>query len=132
MITLHGLVAKGIRTRYLKDLFVQWRGAVAAYDEGLLKGDAVLGSAVWRNIFKGDEDVDWTNVAGVVAYMRRLLSELGKAGDGSFVNLASGLSGSGQGKSLFGPGDDELRIVAKRSKGIDTPFEGDVFTESKE
>lgn len=77
MVLLHTIDARGIRNRYLKDLFMQWRGCIAAYDEGLVKGDAVLGAAVWRNLFKGEEGVDWEKVAVVVAYMRRCINILG-------------------------------------------------------
>jgi cytochrome b pre-mRNA-processing protein 3 len=67
METLHGLSSQSIRTRYLKDLFIQWRGVLAAYDEGLVRGDAVLAAAVWRNIFKAQEEVDAVKVAMVGA-----------------------------------------------------------------
>ncbi|RVX73652.1 hypothetical protein B0A52_02542 [Exophiala mesophila] len=71
MILLHNMSARGIRNKYLKDLFWQWRGVLAAYDEGLIKGDAVLASAIWRNLFRGDENVDWDKVAKVVAFTRK-------------------------------------------------------------
>lgn len=51
---------------------------MAAYDEGLVKGDAELAGAVWRNLFKGDEEVDWVKVAEVVAYIRRSVKLLGE------------------------------------------------------
>lgn len=82
MDVLHGLTNRSIRNKYLKDLFIQWRGILAAYDEGLVKGDAVLGAAVWRNLWKANHtgpdgrDVNWEAVAWVVAYMRRVLFEL--------------------------------------------------------
>ena len=72
----HNMHARGIRNRYLKDLFIQWRGLLAAYDEGLVKGDAVLAAAVWRNLFKAEEEVDLRKVAAIVAYMRWSLKEL--------------------------------------------------------
>ena len=78
MLIFHGMAARGIRNRYLKDLFLQWRGLMAAYDEGLVKGDAELASAVWRNLFKGDEEVDWVKVAEVVAFIRKAINQLGK------------------------------------------------------
>ena len=58
MDVVHDMGSSSIRQRYLKDLFVQWRGVILAYDEGLVKGDAVLAAAVWRNLFKAREDVD--------------------------------------------------------------------------
>jgi cytochrome b pre-mRNA-processing protein 3 len=70
MDTIHGITSRGLRQRYLKDMFEQWRGVIAAYDEGLVKGDAVLASAVWRNLFKGREDVDLRALAAIVSWMR--------------------------------------------------------------
>jgi cytochrome b pre-mRNA-processing protein 3 len=78
MNILHTITARGIRNRYLKDLFIQWRGVIAAYDQGMVEGDAVLGAAVWRNLWKGEEEVDWVNVGLVVAYMRKAVVELEK------------------------------------------------------
>lgn len=46
---------------YMKDLLEQYHGACAAYDEGLIRGDAVLAAAVWRNLFGGG----WAGVGGV-------------------------------------------------------------------
>ena len=81
MLLLHTISARSIRNKYLKDLFLQWRGILAAYDEGLAKSDAVLASAVWRNLFKGEDSVDWRKVAMVVGYMRKAIVELGKVED---------------------------------------------------
>lgn len=83
----HGLTSAALRQRYLKDLFVQWRGLLLAYDEGLARGDATLGAAVWRNLFKAREDVDARHLAAVVAYMRRCLSEWDHMEDGRFMEL---------------------------------------------
>ena len=119
MLLLHTITARGIRNRYLKDLFLQWRGILAAYDEGLVKSDAVLGSAVWRNLFKGDEDVDWRNVAMVVGYMRKAIVELDKVKE---VNeLPKRLDGP-EGvwaRSLVGVRE----MVDKQSSGIREGFE---------
>ena len=96
MVTHHRMNAKMIRSRYLKDLFVQWRGLTFAYDEGLMKGDAVLAAAVWRNVCKGDENVDLRRLAEIVSYMRSVLAgfdgmsdEVIAAGDIVFVDPAS-------------------------------------------
>lgn len=78
MATLHGIEVRSARNKYLKDLFVQWRGVLAAYDEGFIKGDAVMGAAVWRDIFGGREDVDAVQIAMVVGWMRRSLMQLDK------------------------------------------------------
>ncbi|RYP04722.1 hypothetical protein DL764_004272 [Monosporascus ibericus] len=66
----HGLHSRGLRHRYLKDLFVQWRGVIVAYDEGVVKGDPVLAAALWRNVFKAREDVDVRALAAIVSWMR--------------------------------------------------------------
>ncbi|KAL2129729.1 hypothetical protein VTI74DRAFT_7392 [Chaetomium olivicolor] len=81
MEDVHELHSRMIRQKYLKDLFVQWRGLILAYDEGLVKGDAVLASAVWRNLFKAREDVDVRALAAVVSWMRAGLSRLGAMTD---------------------------------------------------
>ena len=82
----HDLSSKTVRQRFLKDLFVQWRGIVAAYDEGLARGDAVLASAVWRNLYKARGEVDFRRVAGVVSYIRGTLWELERKPNGDLVN----------------------------------------------
>ncbi|GAA5997765.1 Cbp3p [Rhodotorula paludigena] len=46
---------------YMKDMLEQYHGACAAYDEGLIRGDAVLAAAIWRNIF----GAGWGGVGGV-------------------------------------------------------------------
>ena len=91
MTVLHNMSARGIRNRYLKDLFIQWRGTLAAYDEAAVKGDAWLAAAVWRNLFKADEDVDWEKVALVVSYMRRMVRALDKV---SVEQLPRAIDGS--------------------------------------
>ncbi|KAJ5102894.1 hypothetical protein N7532_003423 [Penicillium argentinense] len=111
MDTLHDLGSRGIRNKYLKDLFIQWRGIIAAYDEGLVKGDAVLGAAVWRNLWKASptgpdgREIDWTKVAWVVAYMRRVLSELSKMdeADLAFALTQGGEQGSESGVFGYSP-----------------------------
>ena len=118
MDVLHGLSSRGIRNKLLKDLFVQWRGILAAYDEGLVKGDAVLGAAVWRNLWKASHtdlnggDFDWTKVARVVAYMRRVLVELSRVGAADLVSLLQGVDGVRPG--LFGRNEADKRLVSGR------------------
>jgi cytochrome b pre-mRNA-processing protein 3 len=72
----HGIVSSATRQRYLKDIFVQWRGLLLAYDEGLIKGDAILASAVWRNLFKGSPDVDPRALVAIVGWIRGGLYQL--------------------------------------------------------
>ncbi|RYP39785.1 hypothetical protein DL766_000227 [Monosporascus sp. MC13-8B] len=77
----HGLHSRGLRHRYLKDLFVQWRGVIVAYDEGVVKGDPVLAAALWRNLFKAREDVDVRALAAIVSWMRLCLKMLDQMPD---------------------------------------------------
>ncbi|KAK1975537.1 ubiquinol-cytochrome C chaperone [Colletotrichum cereale] len=72
----HGMTSSALRQRYLKEIFVQWRGLIAAYDEGVVKDDRVLAAAVWRNLFKSREDADMRQVAAVVAWLRATLQDL--------------------------------------------------------
>lgn len=81
MVKFHGLAANSVRQRYLKDLFVQWRGVLAAYDEGLVRGDAVLATAVWRNVFRAAAEVDPAALASVVAFLRREVRAVDRMAD---------------------------------------------------
>ncbi len=112
MIINHNMHARGTRNKYLKDLFVQWRGLLAAYDEGLVKGDAVLGAAVWRNIFKADDDVDIKALAEIVSYMRRVLNGLDDLPD-ERISQAS---------LQFGNPKTESSVVGRQSKMMDLSF----------
>ncbi|PGH29159.1 hypothetical protein GX50_08090 [[Emmonsia] crescens] len=129
MTVYHGMTMRGIRNRYLKDLFIQWRGVLAAYDQGLVSGDAVLGAAVWRNIWKashvdpkaggdGDaalEEMDWKKVAVVVGYMRRVLLELSRVPDEGLVDVVNGKRG-------FGLNRRDWELVETLSRGMNEPF----------
>lgn len=112
MAVYHGMSARSIRNRYLKDLFVQWRGVLTAYDEGLIKGDAVLGTAVWRNVFGADENVDAEHVAQVVAWFRRSLRDLDSLQDSEIAS----------GEISFLDPTKVLAVVGKESKLLKTPF----------
>ncbi|WFD29132.1 beta-ketoacyl-[acyl-carrier-protein] synthase II [Malassezia sp. CBS 17886] len=46
---------------YLRDLHLQHRGSMIAYDEGLATDDVRLSAAVWRNVWGGG----WGSIAGV-------------------------------------------------------------------
>ncbi|KAJ5084288.1 hypothetical protein NUU61_008867 [Penicillium alfredii] len=115
MDVLHDLGSRAIRNKYLKDLFIQWRGILAAYDEGLVKGDAVLGAAVWRNLWKASptgpdgQEIDWTKVAWVVAYMRRVLSELSKMNEADLV-FALGQGGA-KDSGIFGYSEVDKKLA---------------------
>lgn len=72
----HGMSSRMIRSGHLNSLFMTWRGVILAYDEGLVKGDAVMAAAVWRNVFRSKEDVDMRHVAAIVSWMRRSIRHL--------------------------------------------------------
>lgn len=115
MDDLHDIGSRSIRNKYLKDLFIQWRGIIAAYDEGLIKGDAVLGAAVWRNLWKAEaagpdgEALDWRKVAWVVAYMRRVTAQLARMDEADIVMELSGAGG--QESRIFGFSELDRKMV---------------------
>ena len=106
MVLVHNVAARSIRNNYLKDLNMQWRGLIAAYDEGLLRGDAVLATAVWRNLFKADDTVDFRGVGEVVSYMRGVLQGLEGMTDEGFTNE----------ELLFGDPASERDAVLSKSR----------------
>jgi len=115
MVKLHNIPSRSKRNGYLKDLYVQWRGLTAAYDEGMVSGDSVLAAAVWRNIFKANEEVDFRKLGMVVAYMRSAFNALDGISDEA---LAAG-------DILFGDPGSEEALVKVRSKMMDIPFDSD-------
>lgn len=86
---------------------------LAAYDEGIAKDDAVLASAIWRNIFKASENVDIKRLAQIVSYVRRALSKLDSINDETVM----------QTMIAFGSPESEGGLVVLKSKMMDTPFE---------
>lgn len=124
MDVMHGITSRAIRVKYLKDLFLQWRGVIAAYDEGLIKGDAVLGAAVWRNLYKGSytdlqgrgEEIDWNKVAEVVLYMRKVLNELARIEEPELAHAVGGEKG------IFKLSQGGDSLVQLESKGMREPF----------
>ncbi|KAK1756171.1 CBP3-like protein [Echria macrotheca] len=91
IVDTHGIVSGMMRQRYLKDLFVQWRGVMMAYDEGVAaRSDAVLAGAVWRNLFKAEEAVDVVRLAVVVGFMRRVMAEWDRMDDERFLDELRG------------------------------------------
>lgn len=138
MIRLHGLQTSSVRNKYIKDLFLQWRGVLAAYDEGLVKGDAVLAGALWRNLWKGRVDVNWENVAKVVEYVRKAIDQYDKAPDEDILFAVTGddtpnavpllgeeKAGDARPKGLFDRLQNEMKKGEKspsRSQGIREPF----------
>jgi cytochrome b pre-mRNA-processing protein 3 len=116
MTLQHNIVARMTRNGYLKDLFTQWRGLLAAYDEGLMKGDAVLAAAVWRNLFKAQQDVDLKKVALVVAYMRSMAKAM--------ESLPNEAVETGQ--VAFQDPKAQLKLVESRSQMMDVPIQEEV------
>ncbi|BAE65365.1 unnamed protein product [Aspergillus oryzae] len=115
MDVLHGFTSRTIRNKFLKDLFIQWRGVLAAYDEGIVKGDAVLGAAIWRNLWKAShtgpdgKELDWTKIARVVAYMRRVTSELSQVSEADLISQLC--QQTGDKPSIFGYSELDKRLV---------------------
>ncbi|KAJ9495114.1 Ubiquinol cytochrome-c reductase assembly protein Cbp3 [Exophiala xenobiotica] len=116
MVLLHNMTARGVRNKYLKDLFLQWRGILAAHDEGMIQGDAVLAGAIWRNLFRGQEDVDWEKVALVVAYVRRAVTKVGNL---DINTIATNLNGPfGIWAQSHQPVQD---LVSRQSRQLNAP-----------
>ncbi|KAL8864156.1 MAG: hypothetical protein Q9198_010056, partial [Flavoplaca austrocitrina] len=110
LVREHNIQARSLRNKYLKDLFTQWRGLLAGYDEGLVKGDAVLATAVWRNVFGGKEDVDLVGLGEVVSYMRGVLKGLDEMEDEVVAD----------GEIQFGDPRSQKKVVEARSKLLDS------------
>ncbi|KAK3380185.1 ubiquinol-cytochrome C chaperone-domain-containing protein [Lasiosphaeria ovina] len=110
MVVAHAMASGGVRQRFLRDLFVQWRGLLLAYDEGLVRGDAVLASAVWRNLYKARADVDVRALAAVVSWIRACLVRFERMDD---VELLAG------GERVFAevPAGAELATVDRLATG---------------
>jgi cytochrome b pre-mRNA-processing protein 3 len=109
----HNMHARGTRNKYLKDIYVQWRGLLAAYDEGLARGDAVLAAAVWRNVFKASEEVDIRGLAQIVSYMKKHLAHLDGLRDEEVMTAALD----------FGTPRSEKDLAGLRSTMMDLPFQ---------
>lgn len=109
LVVWHQLHSNSLRQKYLKDIFAQWRAVLLSYDEGLMKGDAVLATALWRNVFGGREDIDFEQLAQLVGYMRRELSRLDAASDDEVAS----------GGWKFGPGPaHEDKVVKAQSRSM--------------
>lgn len=106
LVVYHKFTQASLRQKYLKDTFAQWRAVLLSYDEGLVKGDAVLAAAVWRNLFGAREDVDFEKLAQIVSYMRRELQRLDRASDDDVVK--------GEWKFKGDPGE-EASVVKRTS-----------------
>ena len=92
-------------------MFSQWRAVLLSYDEGLMKGDAMLAAAVWRNLLGAKDDVDFEKLAQIVGYMRKELKRLDNATDDEVANGTWTFKGS--------PGD-EANVVKAPSRMMAT------------
>lgn len=111
MATWHGMSARGVRNKNLKEQWLIWRGVQLSYDEGIIKGDAEMGAAIWRNIFKSDPEVDVSDVALVTAYVMRELQSLSKLPDHEVT----------QGKVKFGDAKTLTSALAIESRLMKQP-----------
>jgi cytochrome b pre-mRNA-processing protein 3 len=109
LVVWHGFNANSVRQKFLKDMFSQWRAVLLSYDEGLVKGDAVLAAALWRNLLGGRDDVDFQKLAQVVGYMRKEIKRLEQAQDDEVA--------SGQWKFTGDP-SAEAQAVARPSRSM--------------
>lgn len=66
---------------YMKDLLLQWRGSVAAYDQALISEDSVMAAALWRNIYGAQRDADLVCLDKMVEHTRLNLQLLDRASD---------------------------------------------------
>ncbi|KAK8226699.1 ubiquinol-cytochrome C chaperone-domain-containing protein [Phyllosticta capitalensis] len=112
MVKWHNIAASGVRNKYMHDLHIQWRGVVTAYDEGLVKGDAVLATALWRNLYKAEE-IDARGLATLVNYIRANLFKLDKSNDALFLG----------GFEFDTAALREPKLVDKESPWMKKPFE---------
>lgn len=110
MVVTHNISSRMMRNKYLKDLFTQFRGLTLAYDSGLIQGDAVLATAVWRNVCKADAEVDFTKLAEVVAFMRSSLVALDGLEDEVIAT----------GDVVFGDPAEQMALVAQKSRLADS------------
>lgn len=71
--------------QYLKDFNSQLRGAVFAYDVGFYTNDTTLAPAIWRNLFGGRKNIDFTHLEAIVKYVRSQLYVLSRMSDREFA-----------------------------------------------
>ncbi len=123
MVTFHRISMRTLRNAYLKDLYNQYRGVLAAYDEGLMRGDAVMAAAIWRNVFKADDNARPRDLAVVVSYVRRMAKMLESLSDDQVA----------AGQVTFGHPGEDRRNVEVASWWMNEPFreEGELSKETK-
>lgn len=121
MAVWHSISTRSVRNKYLKDLASQWRGVLFSYDEGLIQGDAVLAGAIWRNVFKGDENVDLELLAQATAYLRGQLRVLDRLMDQEIS----------EGKVVFEDPAKYRSLVAKESPMMKKGFSNEELGATK-
>ncbi|KAJ3414002.1 hypothetical protein HDV05_007209 [Chytridiales sp. JEL 0842] len=80
----------GVRTglgKIVSDLISSFYGQTLAYDEGLYEGDAVLASALWRNMC-GARDISATELKDMVAYVRNHLQNVDRLSSSEITESA--------------------------------------------
>lgn len=120
MAKRYGIKTSTKRGQYMKDLYHQYRGMTAAFDEGLVRGDAVMATALWRcvglytmrlftdgfrNLFNADDNVDLELLALITSHVRRVVSRLDKVNDEVIL----------KGQVTFGMPLEEMSLVQKKS-----------------
>jgi cytochrome b pre-mRNA-processing protein 3 len=73
------------RHKHMDHFFQVWTGTLIAYDEGLVKGDAVLATAIWRLLFQANKEVDPLKVELVTRYARKEIARLAWLEDDVFM-----------------------------------------------
>jgi cytochrome b pre-mRNA-processing protein 3 len=93
---------------YLKDYHAQLLGCVLSYDEGLMSDDITFASALWRNVFNANENVDVRHVEALLVYVRSQLYVLNKMTDRAF----------GFGKFKFVPPDQVVQPISPQQEEL--------------
>ena len=73
------------RKANLDHYFKAWTGMIIALDEGLIKGDAKLAAALWRNLFDAKSEVDPIVLAMLTLYVRREVARVAQFDDDILV-----------------------------------------------
>jgi hypothetical protein len=71
--------------KQMKEFFENFRGITIAYDEGIVKSDAVLAAAFWRNLYQSSQTaVDFEKLAKIVNYFWKNMKLLDMSGQKAF------------------------------------------------
>jgi hypothetical protein len=70
----------------MKEFYENFRGLMIAYDEGLIKTDAVLAAAFWRNLYQNTPtSVDFEKLAKIVNYFWKNMKLLDMSGQNAIA-----------------------------------------------